>query len=249
MSRELAKTYDPSDMEGRLYEKWEKSGYFHLGSQPWLKVNLNGERFCNESVPYDFILHAAYMEPHHLYNTIYDSTWMDQIAQFKQIGCARIIPSPTGGKLQIFSPEAEIGLLMGMQQAGFVQQADTIEELAEKLNIPVDTFVETVNRYNELCEKGEDEDFGKEAYRMLPIKQAPFYGCRQGASLLCTLDGLRINTKMQVLDKSGEPIEGLYAAGDCSGGFFAHNYPEYIVGVAVGRTLTEGYLLGAELAK
>ena len=189
------------------------------------------------------------MEPHHLYNTIYDSTWMDQIAQFKQIGCARIIPSPTGGKLQIFSPEAEIGLLMGMQQAGFVQQADTIEELAEKLNIPVDTFVETVNRYNELCEKGEDEDFGKEAYRMLPIKQAPFYGCRQGASLLCTLDGLRINTKMQVLDKSGEPIEGLYAAGDCSGGFFAHNYPEYIVGVAVGRTLTEGYLLGAELAK
>ena len=228
---------------------WAKSGYFHLGSQPWLKVNLNGERFCNESVPYDFILHAAYMEPHHLYNTIYDSTWMDQIAQFKQIGCARIIPSPTGGKLQIFSPEAEMGLLMGMQQAGFVQQADTIEELAEKLNIPVDTFVETVNRYNELCEKGEDEDFGKEAYRMLPIKQAPFYGCRQGASLLCTLDGLRINTKMQVLDKSGEPIEGLYAAGDCSGGFFAHNYPEYIVGVAVGRTLTEGYLLGAELAK
>ena len=228
---------------------WAKSGYFHLGSQPWLKVNLNGERFCNESVPYDFILHAAYMEPHHLYNTIYDSTWMDQIAQFKQIGCARIIPSPTGGKLQIFSPEAEMGLLMGMQQAGFVQQADTIEELAEKLNIPVDTFVETVNRYNELCEKGEDEDFGKEAYRMLPIKQAPFFGCRQGASLLCTLDGLRINTKMQVLDKNGEVIEGLYAAGDCSGGFFAHNYPEYIVGVAVGRTLTEGYLLGAELAK
>ena len=44
-------------------------------------------------------------------------------------------------------------------------------------------------------------------------------------------------------------LNGLYAAGDCSGGFFAHNYPEYIVGVAVGRTLTEGYLLGAELAE
>lgn len=228
---------------------WEKSGYFHLGSQPWLKVNLNGERFSNESVPYDFILHAAYMEPYHLYNTIYDSSWMDQIAQFKQIGCARIIPSESGGKLQIFSPEAEIGLLMGMQEAGFVQQADTLEELAEKLNMPVEVFMETVNRYNELCEKGEDEDFGKEAYRMLPLKQAPFYGCRQGASLLCTLDGLRINTKMQVLDKEGKPIEGLYSAGDCSGGFFAHNYPEYIVGVAVGRTLTEGYLLGGILAE
>ncbi len=66
--------------------------------------------------------------------------------------------------------------------------------------------------------------------------------------LLCTLDGLRINTDMQVLDTDGNPIEGLYAAGDCSGGFFAHNYPEYIVGVAVGRTLTEGYLVGEALA-
>jgi hypothetical protein len=227
---------------------WEKSGYFHLGSQPWLKVNLNGERFCNESVPYDFILHAAYMEPNHLYNTIYDSSWMDQIAQFKQIGCARIIPSESGGKLQIFSPEAEAGLLAGMEAAGFVQKADTLEELAEKLNMPVDTFVATVERYNELCEKGEDEDFGKESYRMLPLNTPPYYGCRQGGSLLCTLDGLRINTKMEVLDKEGNAIQGLYAAGDCSGGFFAYNYPEYMVGVAVGRTLTEGYLLGAQFA-
>jgi len=227
---------------------WDKSGYFHLGSQPWLKVNLNGKRFCNESVPYDFILHAAYMEPGHLYNTIYDSNWMEQVKQFQQIGCARIEPSESGGKLQIFSYEAEQGLLGGLEEAGLIQSADTLEELAEKLDIPVDTFVATVERYNELCEKGEDEDFGKEAYRLLPVNTPPYYGCRQGASLLCTLDGLRINTEMQVLDSDGSPIEGLYAAGDCSGGFFAHNYPEYIVGVAVGRTLTEGYLLGAELA-
>ena len=228
---------------------WDKSGYFHLGSQPWLKVNLNGERFCNESVPYDFILHAAYMEPHHLYNTIYDSSWAEQIEQFQQIGCARIIPSKSGGKLQIFSLEAEQGLLAGMEAAGFIQSSDTLEGLAEKLNLPVDAFVATVQRYNELCAKGVDEDFGKESSRMLPLQNPPYYGCRQGASLLCTLDGLRINTRMQVLNTVGEPIEGLYAAGDCSGGFFAHNYPEYIVGVAVGRTLTEGYLLGGYLAQ
>ena len=88
---------------------WEKSGYMHLGSEPWLKVNLNGERFSNESVPYDFILHAAFMEPGHLYNTIYDSNWMEHVKQFQQIGCARIEPSQSGGKLQIFSWEAEQG--------------------------------------------------------------------------------------------------------------------------------------------
>ena len=228
---------------------WEKSGYMHLGSEPWLKVNLNGERFSNESVPYDFILHAAFMEPGHLYNTIYDSNWMEHVKQFQQIGCARIEPSQSGGKLQIFSWEAEQGLLAGMEQGGLIQKADTLEELAEKLNMPADAFVATVERYNELCAKGEDEDFGKESYRMLPLENPPYYGCRQGATVLCTLDGLRINTKMQVLDTEGNPIEGLYSAGDCSGGFFAHNYPEYIVGVAIGRTLTEGYLLGDELAK
>ena len=114
---------------------WEKSGYMHLGSEPWLKVNLNGERFSNESVPYDFILHAAFMEPGHLYNTIYDSNWMEHVKQFQQIGCARIEPSQSGGKLQIFSWEAEQGLLAGMEQGGLIQKADTLEELAEKLGI------------------------------------------------------------------------------------------------------------------
>ena len=228
---------------------WTKSGIFHIGSQPWLKVNLKGERFSNESVPYDFIIHAGYMEPGHVYCTIYDSNWMEHVRQFHQFGCARIIPSDSGGKLEIFSPQVETRLLGTMEEAGFIQKADTFEELAEKLNLPVDTFVETVKRYNELCGKGEDEDFGKEAYRMIALDSPPYYGARQGAQLLCTLDGLRINTKMQVLDKNGEVIEGLYAAGDCSGGFFAHNYPEYIVGVAVGRTLTEGYLLGTALAE
>lgn len=227
---------------------WEKAGYFHLGSQPWLKVNTNGERFANESQPYDFMLHAGFMQPGHLYATIYDSDWLEHVRQFHQIGCARIIPSDSGGKLQIFSPEVETGLLMGLEAGGMVQRADTLEELAEKLRLPVDTFVATVNRYNELCEKGVDEDFGKEAYRMIPLKTAPFFGCRQAASLLCTLDGLRINARMQVLDTEGKPIEGLYAAGDCSGSFFAHNYPEYVVGVAVGRSLTEGYVVGETLA-
>ena len=163
--------------------------------------------------------------------------------------CNAVAPWVDSGKLQIFSWEAEQGLLAGMEQGGLIQKADTLEELAEKLNMPADAFVATVERYNELCAKGEDEDFGKESYRMLPLENPPYYGCRQGATVLCTLDGLRINTKMQVLDTEGNPIEGLYSAGDCSGGFFAHNYPEYIVGVAIGRTLTEGYLLGDELAK
>jgi hypothetical protein len=60
------------------------------------------------------------------------------------------------------------------------------------------------------------------------------------ASLLTTIDGLRINEKAQVLAAGTmTPIEGLYAAGDCSGSFFANNYPELFPGVALGRSMTE----------
>ena len=59
----------------------------------------------------------------------------------------------------------------------------------------MDLAAATVARYNELAQKGVDEDYGKEAYRLRPITQAPFYGYFMGGSLLCTCDGLRINDR------------------------------------------------------
>ena len=228
--------------------EWQGS-LIHFGSQPWLKVNLKGERFANESTPYDFMLHAGHMQPGHVYVTVLDSNWINHVRQFHQFGCARIIPSDSDGKLQIFSPEVESRIFQENLENGFIQSGATFEELAGKLGLPAEVFAATVQRYNELCEKGVDEDFGKEGYRMIALDSPPYYGVIQGAQLFCTLDGIRINTNMQVLDRNGDPIKGLYCAGDCSGGFFAHNYPEYIVGLAVGRSLTEGYLLGEIIAK
>ena len=83
---------------------------------------------------------------------------------------------------------------------------------------------------------------------MRPVSQAPFYAVTVGGQLLCTMDGMHINTHFQVLDAKHNPIPGLYAGGNDSGGFFADCYPELAVGVAAGRSLTFGYLLGKELA-
>ena len=60
--------------------------WFWFGEQPFLKVNLNGERFCNESSPYDFVLHASIDQPGHTYATIWDSNFQDYITQFKTQG-------------------------------------------------------------------------------------------------------------------------------------------------------------------
>jgi len=95
-----------------------------------------------------------------------------------------------------------------------------------------------VKRYNELAEKGVDEDFYKEAYRLLPVNTPPYYGIRLTGWHLCTFDGIHIDTQMRPLDNMGAPFEGLYVIGDASGSYFAHSYPNLITGYANGRTVT-----------
>lgn len=214
--------------------------WYWFGEQPFLKVNLKGKRFCNESGPYEFMLHSMCMQPQHTYCDIFDANAKQYAEQFDEVGCCRLFPFPNGALSNMGIDYVWDQLMTDFIDEGYLQKADTLEELAEKLNIPADTFVESVNRYNELCAKGVDEDYGKEAHRMTPVDTAPFYGIRTGAWHLTTLNGCRINTDMQVLDKDGEPIEGLYATGDCSGGFFSQTYPNLFTGLACGRTMTFG---------
>ena len=211
--------------------------WFWFGEQPFLKVNLNGKRFCNESGPYEFMLHSMEMQPYHTYVDVFDANNEKYCEQFDEVGCCRLFPFPNGALSNM--PYSFVwGKIEELIEAGYVQKADTLEELAEKLNIPADNFVATVNRYNELCAKGVDEDYGKEAHRMTPVDTPPYYGVRTCAWHLTTLNGCRINTDMQVIKEDGEPIEGLYATGDCSGGFFSQTYPNLMTGLACGRTMT-----------
>lgn len=221
----------------------------HIGSQPFLKINKQGERFVNESIPYDFMVHAASLESSNTYCMIWDADWKEHTKKFHTIGCSRLQYSPSGCKTMLFDEVAvEKFHKEQLIPKGIIVEDNTIEGLAEKLGIPADKLVATVKRYNELCEKGIDGDFGKESYRMIPLTKPPYQAATLGGILLCTLDGLRINTNMQVLDTNLNPIEGLYAVGNDSGGFFCNNYPEFLVGIAVGRTNTFGYLVGQIVA-
>ena len=224
----------------------ETAGYktngkmFWFGEQPFLKVNLNGRRFCNESGPYEFMLHSMYMQPFHTYCDIFDSNSKVYAEQFDEVGCCRLFPFENGAPSNRDFDSVWEQLTTQFVEEGYVIKADTIEELARGLNIPAENLAAAVNRYNEMCAKGVDEDYGKEKHRLTPVAQAPFYGVRVGAWHLTTLNGCRINTDMQVLKEDGEPIEGLYATGDCTGGFFAQTYPNLFTGLACGRTMTFG---------
>lgn len=216
---------------------------FWAGSQPFLKVNLNAERFANESGVYDFILHAAREQPMSTYCTIWDSNFEADLARFDTHGCSRMLPNDNGAAPEI-PLQAVLGMMQGLLEDGFIQQADTIEELAQKLNIPADTFSKTVERYNELFDLKDDPDFGKESFRLSSLRNPPFFGVRQSGYILCTLDGIRINTNMNAIDTQGKPIEGLYVCGNDSGGYYADTYFNLATGHAAGRSVTFGRLAG-----
>ena len=206
---------------------------YNPGTQPFLKVNRNGERFANESCPYNDIVYAAAHQPGRVYAQICDANILEDAKRFHTIGCSA--QTRNGGEKYIQ------GKMDEAIEAGALFKCDTLDELADKMGFTgaaKDTFLATVERYNELYDKQSDEDFGKPAYRLSAIRTAPFYGCWLGASLLTTEQGIAINEKGQALDNNNQPMEGLYITGDMSGSFFANNYLCLMAGVAMGRTLT-----------
>ena len=206
---------------------------YNPGTQPFLKVNRDGERFANESCPYNDIVYAAAHQPGRVYAQICDANILEDAKRFHTIGCSA--QTRNGGEKYIQ------GKMDEAIEAGALFKCDTLDELADKMGFTgaaKDTFLATVERYNELYDKQNDEDFGKPAYRLSAIRTAPFYGCWLGASLLTTEQGIAINEKGQALDNNNQPMEGLYITGDMSGSFFANNYPCLMAGVAMGRTLT-----------
>ena len=218
---------------------------FNIGSQPFMKVARDGKRFMNEACPYDYTCFAAQQHNGGVWAMIFDANCAEDVKRFATDGCSKMAQSTLAAE-----PDPSVAFASQIE-AGLLFQADTIEELAEKLGFEgdaKDAFLAEVERYNGFYDAQDDEDFGKEEYRLSEIRTAPFYGGWFGGSLLTTCDGITINEECQALDADRNVVEGLYAIGDCSGSFFANNYPEYLIGVACGRTLTEGRHVVRKLA-
>lgn len=204
-----------------------------LMRQPWLGVNVRGERYANEELPYSYICNAQRQQPEHYRWTVWDAKWPEEAPKFNLVACKDMRSS-------FHNPDDVEAFI----EKGYIKSADTLEELAEKMEVPVDTFLNTVERYNELAKKGVDEDFGKRTECMTTIEKGPFYAAPLGTSLLVTLGGLQVNDKLQVLDTEKNVIPGLYAAGNTSGSYYANDYCVNLPGNSHGRAFTFGYLAG-----
>jgi len=117
-----------------------------------------------------------------------------------------------------------------------------------------------IARYNEMCERGVDEDFGKDSRIMKAtvLKDPPFYGTMSnygGQGMfggispgIVATTGLDTDAEGRVLNSEFKPIKGLYAAGNNAGGRFIVVYQCPFAGISIGMAITDGYLLGERLA-
>lgn len=208
-----------------------------LRNEPFLAVNLNGERFTYEDVPYESRCTVVTNQPEQVWISIMDDNYYDQVISW---GNDPEAPSVANGKREQIADYAEKGNIV---------KANTLDELAQKMGIPASSLKATVERYNELCDIGADLDFGKPSKYMKPLNQAPYYGIRREFAVSALTSGLMTDVNGQCLDKSNNPIPGLFASGNCSGPFYCDiDYSMFCSGMSVSRCITFGRIAGKYLA-
>ncbi len=235
--------------------------HFHPGYPQGIWLDSNGKRYCNEYWgPIEFRGRPALQMSRDGYYAIYDSKLTDYL-QYS-------VPShgsTYASEENIASIQAELDAAYAAGSEGVEghdlsavytrYSADTLDELLD-IVCDDDTVKEnikaSIDRYNELCDGGRDEDFGREGSLMFPVKEGPFY-CDIKAPeigwMMCTCGGLVINADQQVLDEYFRPISGLFASGNCASGRFGSEYFTPTPGVSLGTTIVLGRECGKSVEK
>lgn len=195
-------------------EQPDGGGSFTLGFRSGLMVDQRGRRYGNESLPYDRFGRLMAAAPERI------PSWF-------------VFDSREGGRLPaIAMPEGDPAEHLA---AGTWVVADTVAELAERIGVPAEALVATVERFNGVCAAGVDDDFGRGADEYdtfftggagpTPCDQAPFYAARFVLSDLGTKGGLVTDAAGRVLRPDRSAITGLYAAGNSAASVFGPHYP------------------------
>ena len=224
-----------------------------MWEEPFLYLNMNGERFTNEYTGFVYMGNLLKFQPAYKgtmldadhkesgskgwYCTIYDDSYMSWPDE-----------SFVSGKVQPqvmkkFIPGAVENPQGGFQNLIDLHCCDTLEKLAQELGLPFETMKASIDRYNSLCEAGCDTDFGKPLKYMHKIEKAPFWGARKHIRVSAEVSGVIVNENAQALDASGNPIPGLYCAGNLGGPFYGGaDYPFHQTGLSLGRCYTFGMI-------
>lgn len=109
------------------------------------------------------------------------------------------------------------------EKQGYVKKANTLEELAKEIGVPKENLEATIKTWNEAIKNKKDTEFGRTTAMEYDLSKGPFYAITIAPGVHYTMGGVKINAKTEVLNKENQPILGLYAAGEVTGGLHGQN--------------------------
>ena len=209
-------------------------------------VNKDGERFMQESAsfsPFESV-NGVLRQPGQVCFSIFDEALRQNAIKnglerpFESSLHSRRISSQIA---EGFKNEAELGHML---------ISNSWDEIATWIGAPLETLKATIAEYNACCDKGHDDQFAKTSRNLKPLKTPPFYVVKCAPGILSSLGGIKTNHKMEVIDKEGKPIQGLYSAGnDACGGFSGSTYNVRLAGTGCGFAFNSGRIAGENAAK
>lgn len=201
-----------------------------VAANPVLWVDDGGRRFTNEGQKnfQQAGSQTLLTTPTGKAWSIWDSAWESKFPEDYTTN------NPGGALIMMMSCTSPAQMQKEIDE-GLIQEYDSLEELAEGCGFDVDCFMDTVSRYNYLCEKGVDEDCFKDPRWLTSIDTPPYYAAHWGSMITSTRCGIKTDERSRVIDTEGKVIPGLYAAGNNGGNFYGLNYPGTFGGTGIGH--------------
>jgi fumarate reductase flavoprotein subunit len=210
------------------YQAWSIDGYSFAAP---LAVNLQGKRFFNECF-------SSLSTSFPIFELPEQNNYVWQILGSDTFNMPPLLPIPgmTREIMDMIASSSEY------------YEADTIAELAEKIDIDPAALTATVERYNEICKGGKDEDFGKAPWHLNPVDTPPYKAFKENYHFYGMSSGVKTNNKLQVVDKDWKVIPHLYAAGNCVGWRMGSGYQNVVPGLCNVYAAVHGYFAGKNCA-
>lgn len=207
----------------------------------WIVVDQNGERYMNECAPYT---HDTSHRPMEFFDTVTQN--------FPRIPSHLIYDENGRNMYQIGAPTYnQPGLTFSWSEdnlkeveMGIIRKADSVAELADVIGASANRLQASMDRWNEMCHRRRDEDFGRPAGTMMRIDTPPYYAGEVWPVVSNTQGGPVHNARQQIMNVYGEPIPRLYAAGEM-GSAFGHLY---LSGANLTECMITGRIAGREAA-
>jgi fumarate reductase flavoprotein subunit len=206
-----------------------------------ITVNKRGERFFNEDSATNH--QAVLRQPECVNYTIFDESIMQKVLEDNPEGF------PTRGNLIGSKLEETRSIFQSATERGNAKISNSLDDIANWMGAKPEVLKATIDEYNTFCDKGHDDVFLKNPQFLCALRNPPYYAIRCFPRQGCTIGGIKINHKMEVLDHEDNPILGLYAAGNDTGGWDIHTYDMHLSGHALGFSLNGGRIAGENAFK